>query len=309
MRNLKIKRLGNLVTVKEKRKAHGGVWSPLVTSSSRHAFTLTELLTVIAIIAILMGLLVAFYRPSQEQRKVFECQNRLQVIHRALRLYMLDWEGFPASPYDSLDNDKDGNFDEDWFDGQDNDGDNAIDEDAIDAQVGGLLALNHYLRSQRMLICPSDLQTGGGVVYDYSSYQGCDTGTAFYPPTLPVVGSQQQSCLQLGGVPTYAITRFLPNDSCHPSHPNFPSGCNDPDKLRQLAVRNTSPFFPTPQFPSDDTVVTWCVHHRYIPNTTTPNYVKGGVPADLVLYWDGSVRIQQMPTLPDQAWRRKPTQP
>jgi prepilin-type N-terminal cleavage/methylation domain-containing protein len=44
------------------------------------AFTLTELLVVIAIIAILMALLVAFYRPSQEQRKVFECQNRLQVF-------------------------------------------------------------------------------------------------------------------------------------------------------------------------------------------------------------------------------------
>jgi prepilin-type N-terminal cleavage/methylation domain-containing protein len=45
---------------------------PLVPCpSSRPAFTLTELLTVIAIIAILMGLLVAFYRPSQEQRKGF----------------------------------------------------------------------------------------------------------------------------------------------------------------------------------------------------------------------------------------------
>jgi prepilin-type N-terminal cleavage/methylation domain-containing protein len=77
------------------------------------AFTLTELLTVIAIIAILMGLLFTFYRPSQEQRKVFECQNRLVVIHRALRMYSLDWDGFPASPYDSLDNDRDGRFDED----------------------------------------------------------------------------------------------------------------------------------------------------------------------------------------------------
>jgi len=85
------------------------------------AFTLTELLVVLAIIAILMGLLIAFYSPSQEQRKVFECQNRLQVLHRALRLYMLDWDGFPASPYDSLDNDKDGLFDKDPPNGQDDD--------------------------------------------------------------------------------------------------------------------------------------------------------------------------------------------
>jgi hypothetical protein len=84
--------------------------------------------------------------------------------------------------------------------------------------------------------------------------------------------------------------------------------CTDPDKFRQLGIRNTSPCFINPTLPSDDTVVTWCVHHRYMPNTTTPNYTKGGVPADLVLYLDGTVRIQQMRT-PDQNWRRKPNEP
>jgi prepilin-type N-terminal cleavage/methylation domain-containing protein len=299
------------------------------------AFTLTELLTVIAIIAILMGLLVAFYRPSQEQRKVFECQNHLQVIHRALRLYMLDWEGFPASPYDTLNNDKDsipgsgvGLFDEDSTDG-------------VDAQVGGLLALSSYLRSQRMLLCPSDPNAAGGsTLSDYSSYQGCDTGTGFVPGSRSM---QVQTCPQ--GVPTYAITRFPPNTYCHPSGrdddgdrrvdeddldsiDNDQDGridedpcnlsttctdpnkfcCTDPDKFRQLGIRNTSPCFINPTLPSDDTVVTWCVHHRYMPNTTTPNYTKGGVPADLVLYLDGTVRIQQMRT-PDQNWRRKPNEP
>jgi prepilin-type N-terminal cleavage/methylation domain-containing protein len=295
----------------------------------RPAFTLTELLTVIAIIAILMGLLVAFYRPSQEQRKVFECQNHLQVIHRALRLYMLDWEGFPASPYDTLNNDKDsipgsgvGLFDEDSTDG-------------VDAQVGGLLALSSYLRSQRMLLCPSDPNAAGGsTLSDYSSYQGCDIGTGFVPSSRSM---QVQTCPQ--GVPTYAITRFPPDTDCHPSGrdddkdgwvdedpinfrdddgdgkvdedpPNVltPSLCRDPDRLRQLGIMNVAPYYPVPTFPADDTVVTWCVHHRYMPNTTTPNYTKGGVPADLVLYLDGTVRIQQMRT-PDQNWRRKPNEP
>jgi prepilin-type N-terminal cleavage/methylation domain-containing protein len=162
-------------------------YSPFATRR-RYAFTLTELLTVIAIIAILMGLLVTFYRPSQEQRKVFECQNHLQVIHRALRLYMLDWEGFPASPYDTLNNDKDsipgsgvGLFDEDSTDG-------------VDAQVGGLLALSSYLRSQRMLLCPSDPNAAGGsTLSDYSSYQGCDTGTGFVPGSRPDAGANLPS--------------------------------------------------------------------------------------------------------------------
>jgi len=302
--------------------------SPVATF--RPAFTLTELLTVIAIIAILMGLLFTFYRPSQEQRKVFECQNHLQVIHRALRLYMLDWEGFPASPYDTLNNDKDsipgsgvGLFDEDSTDG-------------VDAQVGGLLALSSYLRSQRMLLCPSDPNAAGGsTLSDYSSYQGCDTGTGFVPGSRSM---QVQTCPQ--GVPTYAITRFPPDTDCHPSGrdddkdgwvdedpinfrdddgdgkvdedpPNVltPSLCRDPDRLRQLGIMNVAPYYPVPTFPADDTVVTWCVHHRFMPNTTTPNYVKGGVPADLVLYWDGQVRIQQMPISPDKAWRRKPNEP
>jgi prepilin-type N-terminal cleavage/methylation domain-containing protein len=371
-------------------------YSPFATRR-RPAFTLTELLTVIAIIAILMGLLFTFYRPSQEQRKVFECQNRLVVIHRALRMYSLDWDGFPASPYDSLDNDKDGRFDEDPPDGdddndgqvdedpvngRDDDGDGKVDEDppidndqdgkfnedGIDAQVGGLLALDQYIRSRRTLICPSDIRAYRGAIdYDcdgrigednpdgidndmdgridedpigdnYTSYQGCDTGTGFCVD-YPAKFSQQYQCMQRGGVPTYAITRFPPDTDCHPSGrdddkdgwvdedpinfrdddgdgkvdedpPNVltPSLCRDPDRLRQLGIMNVAPYYPVPTFPADDTVVTWCVHHRYIPNTTTPNYTKGGVPADLVLYLDGMVRIQQMRT-PDQNWRRKPNEP
>ncbi len=274
------------------------------------AITLTELLTVLAIIAILMGLLVTFYNPSQEQRKVFECQNRLQVLHRALRLYMLDWDGLPASPYDSFDNDKDGRFDEDPFDGEDNDNDGRVDEDMIDAQVGGLWVLNEYLRSQRVLICPADHRAPTGVSpTPYSSYQGCDTGTDFVPPPFPVLSSLQDQCRQANGVPTYALTRFLPTDPCHPSNPNFLNQCSDADKFRQLGIRNTQPLAPNPSIPDDRTVVMWCVHHRYIPNTTSPNYVKGGRPADLVLYFDGQVRIQQMPTAPDLAWRRQPEQP
>lgn len=303
------------------------------------AFTLTELLTVVAIIAILMGILVTFYRPSQEQRKVFECQNRLVVIHRALRMYSLDWEGFPASPYDSLDDDRDGRFDEDPpnddndsdgqvdedpVNGRDDDGDGRVDEDppvdddrdgkfnedGIDAQVGGLLALDSYMRSRRSLICPADPNPDAqNLSGKYSSYQGCDMGTNFVPPTFPITTSQQMACLQAGGVPTYAITRFPPGDPCHPSNPDFLGQCSDADKFRQLGVRNTKPLAPNPTIPDDTTVVTWCVHHRFLPGTATPNYVKGGTPADLVLYWDGQVRIQQMPASPDRAWRRKPTEP
>ncbi|MER3500267.1 MAG: hypothetical protein C4295_02095 [Candidatus Fervidibacterota bacterium] len=273
------------------------------------AFTLTELLVVLAIIAILMGLLIAFYSPSQEQRKVFECQNRLQVLHRALRLYMLDWDGFPASPYDSLDNDKDGRFDEDPPNGQDDDRDGKVDEDGVDAEVGGLLALDLYLRSKRALVCPSDNRAVGQLPDNYTSYQGCDVGTDFVPPPFPLTGSLQMTCQQDNGVPTYALTRFLPLDNCHPSSQNFLTNCNDPDRLRQLGVLNARPLAPNPALPDDQTVVTWCVHHRYIPNTTVPNYTKGGVPADLVLYFDGQVRIQQMTTSPDLAWRRKPEKP
>lgn len=382
-------RKGNMLTRRIEAKAKGQQSHTLArlnictlmrlgacTPTRMHAFTLTELLVVIAIIAILFGLLVAFYSPSQEQRKVFECQSRLQVIHRALRLYMLDWDGFPASPYDSLDNDRDGQFDEDpniagRVNGMDDDKDGRIDEDPPDAPLDnpsnptflGLGAIKDYVRSQRALVCPSDPTSFSplGTPLPYISYQVCDTGASFTPPVLPYTVSQQSLCFQAGGTPTYAITRFLPGSDCHPSGrdddndrradedpiedldndgnpfndgdddndgrfdedpPNILTYCTDPDKLRQLAIRNISPFFPNPTFPADDTVVTWCVHHRYVsPAAPEPNYVKGGIPADVVLYWDGSVHIQRMKVVPTPCppfsnwcpdpqnnWRRKPTE-
>lgn len=283
---------------------------PFYRGCQRGGFSLTELLIVIGILALLFGIIIAFYTPSQEQRKVFECQSRLSVLHRAFRLYILDWESFPASPYDALDNDGDGQFDEDPLNGADDDNDGAFDEDPFDAFVGGLWTLQGYLRSRRSLLCPSDRGAiTGGPTALYSSYQGCDTGTRFLPPVLPVTG--QQACPQ--GVPTYALARFPVGHDCHPSSRNF-DRCPDPDRFRQLAVRNSASVFPgtfpSPNllYPADDTVVTWCVHHRYMPESNIPNYTKGKVPADIVLYWDGSVRLQQM-RLPSLNWRRRPTEP
>lgn len=282
--------------------------APMHPCTHAVGFTMTELLIVIAIIVMLFGILLTFYRPAQERRKVFECQSRLQVIHRALRLYMLDWDGFPASPYDSLDNDRDRNFDEDLLNFKDDDGDKLIDEDPPDATVGGLLALQGYVRSQRALTCPGDHRSLT-LSPNHSSYQGCDKGTGFDPPIFPI--TRMQLCPQ--GAPTYAITRFPIGHICHPSHPKFDACPDLANRLRQLGVRNTSPFFPAETFPADDTVMTWCPHHRYIGHDSTAvNYEKGGVPADVVLYWDGNVRTQRMrldaqgnPN-PSENWLRKP---
>ncbi len=238
-------------------------------------FTLTELLVVVAVIAILFGILLTMFRPAQEQRKVFDCQNRLQMIYRALKQYIMDWDGFPAS---------------------------------LRFVTGGVeqrsTTFGQYL-NRSALICPSDIDQGNldpsGSSYDV-------------PDPIPENLNDPRSPYR-----TYSLSR-LPSP-CDPAsfNPQYPawSQCSDPDKFRQLGL------YPK-VFPPDDTVITWCLHHRYRREPRNPltgvsrvwgvNYSKGGVPMDLVLYLDGSVRLQRIRMIgpnpdPSDNWRRRPKEP
>ena len=68
----------------------------LVSRSSR-AFTLIELLAVIAIIGILAGVAVARMLEARDRAEVAHCAGNLRAIHVALGLYRMDYGRYPLA--------------------------------------------------------------------------------------------------------------------------------------------------------------------------------------------------------------------
>ncbi len=61
--------------------------------SVRRAFTLIELLTAIAIVGILAGILFPVFAKAREQGRKTSCTSNLRQIGLALRMYAEDWNG------------------------------------------------------------------------------------------------------------------------------------------------------------------------------------------------------------------------
>lgn len=60
------------------------------------AFTIIELLTVIAIIAILMAVLQPMLAGSSAKTREFECESNLKHVGMALHIYAEDYSAFPT---------------------------------------------------------------------------------------------------------------------------------------------------------------------------------------------------------------------
>lgn len=65
---------------------------------SRAAFTLIELLAVIAIIGILAGLLIPVVGNARDRARAVECQSNLRQVHVALLLYLQDHKDLLPGP-------------------------------------------------------------------------------------------------------------------------------------------------------------------------------------------------------------------
>lgn len=66
----------------------------------KKAFTLVELLVVIAIIALLMAILMPALQRAKEQARTITCRNKLRQYGLCMRMYLDDFDGrFPSSWY------------------------------------------------------------------------------------------------------------------------------------------------------------------------------------------------------------------
>lgn len=75
---------------------------PVAQASRLHGFTLIELLIVIAIIAILSGLILGGLAAARRTTKISLTQGRFQLLKSALERYEHDWDDYPPSGGDEI---------------------------------------------------------------------------------------------------------------------------------------------------------------------------------------------------------------
>ena len=73
-------------------------------TAPRRAFTLVELLTVIAIIAVLAGLLLPVMATAREGMRKTTCSSNMQAILQAVKMYKEDWKVYPDALYGVMNN-------------------------------------------------------------------------------------------------------------------------------------------------------------------------------------------------------------
>jgi len=278
--------------------------------------TLVELLTVLALLAIAVAIILPVIPGVSTRGLGIQCQLNLQAIYQAIKLYHLDYQGYPpfdtCSPQQSppigrgllalysfvepdlQDDDGDGRVDEDPIDGVDNDGDGKIDEDPNYRRIR-----TGYLNSPSYLHCPldrsqklnADDDNDGKVDEEFFNFVD-DDGDGKVDEDLK---SAEYCSYQVsedivkdpGDAFTYLRTRT--------------GNSADPDASRQLSRLCIDGVDKIPYFADDTTVITWCKHHRR-------TLKRGGSPADLVLFLDGHIKIMEAPQLGNNVvgWRRKP---
>lgn len=243
------------------RKHHGG-------------FTLIELLVVLGIAALVSAITMAGFTEMREGNKRVSCQANLTQIYQASRMYAADEGGkFPAYAPNCGTSGPTGTGIGLWAL-------YTFPNASFDAPATpDTRPVERYLRSSKVLHCPTDNNPARSQLYNsgqfnlaYLSYQGCDDNVAFKSPDP---------------APNGGTAIYLPTRTTDTSHASW---------KRQLIHKDGSATIARP--PADDTIVTWCPHHR------------GQRDMDNVLFYDGTVQL-----LPrDQAgapslWERIPKPP
>ena len=237
-------------------------------------FTLTELLVVISIMAVMMAMIIPATQSLKEGNRLNQCQFRLQQIGNAIKMYHADYHGVPPRYSNGTD-------------------------------VGGpglaLLWEMEYLHNRRALHCPNDTDHPDPNTPEYyRSYMDQDLGYTDREGVdwYPKLGAPASEPYYDWNDYKYLSTR----------------GITDPDDLdykRQLYWAPGDPVYDVPGqtqtwYPDDTSIVTWC-------NLHANECVRQHEEMYQVLFWDGSVsviparRFTDDSMDPPAAWRVRPS--
>lgn len=258
----------------------------------RNALTLVELLIVLGLLAVAAAIILPTIPGVSTRGLGMQCQLNLQAIYQAIKLYHLDYQGYPPFDFQSCSpsNPPVGRGLLTLY---------SFTQADPTAPLGYRRVRTGYLNSPSYLHCPLDRTQKFGVDDDNDDKTDeelfnflDDDGDGVFDEDL----KRTEYCSyqvredfvgEVGDSFTYLRTRT--------------ANGNDPDAMRQLSRICIEGVDKIPYFADDTTVVTWCKYHRR-------TLKRGNRPADLVLFLDGHIKIMEAPKEDNNVvgWRRRP---
>lgn len=257
--------------------------------SALRGFTLTELLIVLAVVALVSALSFAGFSSLTNSNRRTSCQANMTQIYAAVRQYAADEGGFPFYRPTATAPDNKGIGLWALFAFPDaNDFDRIAPPPASD--VAFPRPLERYLRASRNLHCPADTDQTNLTMPNPLDPTGTDPDEAdivYNPDYL----SYQVEDPDNAGIYTYQPERTDDRSDAawrrqllHFDSALDADGDGNPDLVRRP--------------PMDNTIVTWCSYHR-----------SGSTPLDNVLFYDGSVQVVPTGAGGAELWKRIPKNP
>lgn len=206
------------------------------TLRSKGGFSLIELLTVIAIIAILAAIIFPVMSTVKRRAQTVQCMTNLHDIAMAMKLFQQDNRQYPATLTGYVQLDAGGNI----IPFERSRGDGLYPE---------------YVKNIKAFHCPLSLTTDTSGVIDLGGYQyyAYDSYDVFYDSPVTAGNTVSVGIDALRYTKSWAddVTKVAVLNPFPPSTPDSPD-LQAYDYKRQLRFRS----------PSDDTVVTWCSYHN-----------------------------------------------
>ena len=235
---------------------------------NKRAFTLVELLTVIAIIAVLAAIIFPVMSSVKEKARQSTCMSNLRQIGQAMQIYKMDNKKYPDILGAAI--------------GYDPNNPTELLPFQNRMNSGGLYG--DYIKSPQVFHCPTSQLID---TKDYATYENKDNNTAtvsvysYDSYDFHVVDPNEYTDVDGHRLYTNVSERYST------SWADTQGTLSDSEYARQLKFRN----------PPAETVVTWCSNHATDPEGDNPSGIS------IVLFLDGHTDIKQASELKDLRWR------